>query len=215
MRLKEYEIIKLRELFVEVLYRNLRDKKNIAMMLSSGVDSRTVAALLKYAGFNNVTCVTVDTVESSNSLVLSTLLGYKHKVLEKLPEQKGKTKWICYKDQLKKYDVWVFGRGFNEIFKTNKRYKAPDINRLRERVKEYNEHIPYYAPLFDERIISFVDGVRGDKEINHFYTCRDLIKCTYPMLLDVPTNTGLSMRKPDIIHRGIKWGCKKAGVKLR
>ena len=215
MRLSDEQILELRNRFVSVLKRDLMGKNSIVMMLSSGVDSRVVASLLKYSGFDNVVCVTVDSVEGVNARKIAKILGYKHRVLNKPVGQCGSTKWICLKEVLKDFDVWVFGRGFNEVFRTNKRYKAPDINGLRGRVAEYNKIIPYYAPLLDKKIIDFVESVRGDSEINHFYTCKGLIKSTYPEVVDIKTNTGFSMNMPDIGHRGIKWFCKKLGVKLR
>jgi hypothetical protein len=216
MRLNKGQIKNLRNILIRIIKRDLIDKKNIAMMLSSGIDSRTVACILKYAGFNNVVCVTVDFKEARRAKRIADRLGFKHIVTVRPLEQQGNTKWICLADDMENFDCWIFGRGFNEVFKNNNRYIAPGIDKLREKVEWYNmQGIPYYAPILDPMVIDYLEDIRKGREINHFYTCKGLIKNTYPSIIGITTNTGFNMRLPDLGHRGIKWFCKKLGVKLR
>ena len=206
MNLKKADLERLTNKLLDVINKELYDKENVAVLLTSGIDSRVIASLVKTCGVHNAICITVGVKEYYNASKIAKYLGFNHILLPELPNKGGRSRWMNYKPFFKSFDIIFNGYGFNELFRNNKKYKIKiSVKKQKEMQQEwYRQYFPFFSPLLQDDVVEYIERLCNGNEINHFDVCKKMIYLLDKPLLYFETNSGLSMKYPSMFHRGLK-----------
>jgi len=184
---------------VKATFEHTKDKKNLGLFLSAGIDSRFILAILLYLK-RRPFCITMGNQHKIPGKICKYFkldfihLNFKYSL---------KIEWLSqfvddYRDLFESFDIILSGYGEEMLYRD-----YPICQKLALRDMHYGWLDNLYYPLLDDRVVSMVKS--SNNGFNHHRTITFMTWVLNDDLMHFRTNSRLPQYFPDIMHRGMKY----------